>query len=188
MIEPPPIALPHSTPFTFPLSFAGTLSLSLSLKLVFWLKEVVVWSGGAVFSSDSVLSGPVGRRTVGALEWFLKWWGEERWGGGLVGRWWLGGGGWALCRCSTQVVMAVRALETTRIRLQVHSLWRCFFPLLLFIWEEKDLSSRRNLFLSGFLDLLWNLPWELLDGKKLLVIWLFFFFNCKFFLFYVCLR
>lgn len=79
-------ALPHSLPPTerlsLPLSSAHALPPSLSptepvlclhsalSKLLFWLKEVVVWPDGSVFSSDSTLSGSVGRMLVGALSGF----------------------------------------------------------------------------------------------------------------------
>lgn len=68
-VEPPSLARARPAPFPFPTEPVLCLHSALS-KLLFWLKEVVVWPDGSVFSSDSTLSGSVGRMLVGALSGF----------------------------------------------------------------------------------------------------------------------
>jgi len=78
VIDPPPFSPPP--PSLFPVQVCPLPALALS-KLLFWLKEVVVWPDGAVFSSDSTLPGSVGWRLLGALSGFkVDWW----WGGGAL--------------------------------------------------------------------------------------------------------
>lgn len=66
VIDPPPVALP---PFPFPVQVCPLPALTLS-ELLFWLKEVVVWPDGAVFSSFYSIWLSGGGRLVGAFEWF----------------------------------------------------------------------------------------------------------------------
>lgn len=69
----------------------------------------MVWSDGAVFSSDSTLSGSVGGGRWELLSGFKS---------GMVERYVLKKGRrrvGALCRCSAQVVTVIGAVETSRV-------------------------------------------------------------------------
>lgn len=66
--DPPPLS-PYPLPFPRPsLSFACTHSL----KAAILAEKVVVWPDGAVFSSESTLSGAVGKGTGGSFLVDLK--------------------------------------------------------------------------------------------------------------------
>lgn len=66
-IDPPPSPCPL---FPFSVQVRPLPALSLSLKAAILAEKVVVWPDGAIFASDSTLSGAAGKGLLGAFEWF----------------------------------------------------------------------------------------------------------------------